>query len=95
MIGSPPFASASQCADCPSDCLEACFNNAIAPAPEGGVRIQADDCAGCGACIPACAFGLIRLQSGVAQIVPPNHRPQTPQNRAPERVRPPSSPTVE
>jgi Fe-S-cluster-containing hydrogenase component 2 len=77
--------SASLCATCPADCLEACFNDAIS-AVAGGVRIATDDCAGCGACIPACDFELIRLRDGVAHIVSPEILKPASQGRAPVRV---------
>ncbi|MCW2285595.1 Fe-S-cluster-containing hydrogenase component 2 [Rhodoblastus acidophilus] len=63
-----PVSAPSQCAACAADCLEACFNDAIVAAERGGVEILEDNCAGCGACVPACDFGLIRLQDGVAQF---------------------------
>ncbi|MCW2318148.1 Fe-S-cluster-containing hydrogenase component 2 [Rhodoblastus acidophilus] len=63
--------AASPCAGCPADCLEACFNDAISAAEDGGVRILADNCAGCGACVPVCEPGLIQLHDGIARIVQP------------------------
>ena len=63
-----------ECDTCAADCLEACFNDAIVSAAGQGVRIDVANCAGCGACIPACANGFIRLHDGVAHIVVPNSR---------------------
>ena len=80
--------AAPQCDACPADCLDACFNDAIVALAGGGVRIEAGNCAGCGACIPSCEFGLIRLQDGVACIVFPNGQPRTPEISAPGRVCP-------
>jgi Fe-S-cluster-containing hydrogenase component 2 len=57
------------CADCDRDCLEACFNDAIAALPDGGVELVSTSCAGCGACIPSCDRGYIRLAGGVACFV--------------------------
>jgi Fe-S-cluster-containing dehydrogenase component len=57
------------CADCDRDCLEACFNDAIAALPDGGVELDSINCAGCGACIPSCDRGHIRLVHGVACFV--------------------------
>jgi Fe-S-cluster-containing hydrogenase component 2 len=57
------------CADCARDCLEACFNEAIAALPLGGVELDSMRCAGCGACIPACDRDRIRLAHGVASFV--------------------------
>lgn len=57
------------CTACPGDCLDACFNDAIASVA-GAVRIDAANCAGCGACLPACNLGHIRLEHGVALLVP-------------------------
>ena len=57
------------CADCDRDCLEACFNDAIAALPDGGVKLDSISCAGCGACIPSCDRGHIRLVDGVACFV--------------------------
>jgi formate dehydrogenase iron-sulfur subunit len=94
MAGSPTSippeqaSTGSQCEDCSADCLDACFNDAIVAVAGGGVRIEPDDCAGCGACIPACAFGIIGLQDGVARIVAANDRPSTPEFGAPRRVCP-------
>jgi Fe-S-cluster-containing hydrogenase component 2 len=94
MVGFPSLippeqaATGSQCGACPADCLEACFNDAIVAVAGEGVQIQAADCAGCGACIPACEFGFIRLQGGVARIVFPNDRPGTPEIGAPNPVSP-------
>ena len=80
-MSSPSLAPTEQapdsvCGACPADCLDACFNEAIV-ATGDGVRIQGDHCAGCGACIPACAFGFIRLQAGVARILFPKNTPRT------------------
>jgi formate dehydrogenase iron-sulfur subunit len=94
MAGSPSLippeqaSTASQCEDCPADCLDACFNDAIIAVAAGGVQILTDDCAGCGACIPACEFGLIHLQDGVARIVAAHDRPRTPEIGAPGRACP-------
>lgn len=57
------------CAGCDRDCLEACFNDAIAALPDGGVKLVSISCAGCGACIPSCDRGHIRLVGGVACFV--------------------------
>ncbi|MBB4199766.1 hypothetical protein CCR94_23945 [Rhodoblastus sphagnicola] len=92
MIGSPSQTqteqpSAAQCDACPADCLDACFNEAIVAASGGGVEIEAANCAGCGACVPACEFGFIRLHDGVARIVFPEGKPNTPESspsRAPQ-----------
>jgi Fe-S-cluster-containing hydrogenase component 2 len=75
MVGSPSLApvetasAEAHCQACPGDCLEACFNDAIVSVAGEGVRILEDNCAGCGACIPACEFGFIRRYDGVAHIV--------------------------
>ncbi len=57
------------CAGCDRDCLEACFNDAIAALPGVGVELVSLRCAGCGACIPSCDRGHIRLARGVACFV--------------------------
>ena len=57
------------CTDCDRDCLEACFNDAIAALPDGGVTLDSISCAGCGACIPSCDRGHICLVGGVACFV--------------------------
>jgi len=57
------------CARCARDCLEACFNDAIAALPGDGVTLLSLRCAGCGACIPACDRGHIHLAEGVARFV--------------------------
>jgi len=64
------------CGACPADCLDACFNEAIVLVVGEGVRVQADSCAGCGACIPVCEFGFIRLHDGIARVVFPEGKPQ-------------------
>ena len=56
------------CLACSGDCLDACFNDAITTASGGGVTIRADSCAGCGACLPVCVRGFIRLYQGVARF---------------------------
>ncbi len=63
------FRCSDGCADCDRDCLEACFNDAIAALPDEGVELNSIRCAGCGACIPACDRGHIRLANGVASFV--------------------------
>ncbi len=57
------------CAECASDCLQACFNDAIAALPQRGVELVPFRCAGCGARIPACDLGHIRLADGVASFI--------------------------
>lgn len=57
------------CNACAGDCLETCFNDAIQSASTGGVFVDAARCAGCGACIPVCGLGLLRLDQGVARII--------------------------
>jgi Fe-S-cluster-containing dehydrogenase component len=54
------------CGACAGDCIDACFNDAIRTVAGGGVVIDPANCAGCGACIPACDLALIRLEQGVA-----------------------------
>jgi|GEM_PF-4558418 len=65
----PLSADAEVCGECDGECAEACFNDAIQPVAGNGFQIQAINCAGCGACIPACLFNYIRLEQGVARLV--------------------------
>jgi len=58
----------STCQACPGECVDACFNDAIVRVGAEGVAILEQNCAGCGACVPACALGLIRLRHGVARF---------------------------
>jgi MinD superfamily P-loop ATPase len=73
-MSQPPSFSASPdvladaCAACGGECLECCFNDAIVFEAGVGYRVVEDNCAGCGACIPACAHGLIEVWQGVATI---------------------------
>jgi len=81
MIASPSLAStnhlsAEPCGSCPADCLDVCFNEAIVLVAGEGVRVQVDNCAGCGACIPVCEFGFIRLHDGIARVVFPEGKPR-------------------
>jgi Fe-S-cluster-containing dehydrogenase component len=50
-------------------CVDACPVEAITKRPDGVVLIDADLCNGCMACIPACPFGVIRLntEKGIAE----------------------------
>lgn len=48
-----------QCEDAP--CIDACPQDAIGRDDSGVVRINEDDCIGCGACVEACPFGAIWL----------------------------------
>ena len=42
------------------DCLAACPEQAIMRGQDGIVTIDADICTGCGKCIPACSWGMVR-----------------------------------
>ncbi len=49
------------CFQCPKpDCLEACPQEAIAKNESGVVVIDGEECDGCGACVEACPYGMIR-----------------------------------
>ena len=65
----PPLSGAHICDACQGDCRESCFNDAIVADAGNGVRILAENCAGCGACVAVCDLGHIRLEHGVARIV--------------------------
>jgi Fe-S-cluster-containing hydrogenase component 2 len=56
------------CNECDGACLVSCFNDAITYEQAHGYRVIEDNCAGCGACIPACDPGFISLEAGVACI---------------------------
>lgn len=64
----PSQAMSEICNACPGDCLDACFNDAIV-ATAGGIGIDELNCAGCGACLPACNLGHIHLEQGVARLI--------------------------
>ncbi|WP_295443753.1 hypothetical protein [uncultured Thiodictyon sp.] len=60
---------AGQCCDrCPGDCADACFNEAIERLPGRGVRLLADYCAGCGACLPLCDLQRLTLKQGCVRL---------------------------
>jgi Fe-S-cluster-containing hydrogenase component 2 len=65
----PRVPPADACADCPTVCAEACFNDAIT---RTGVSISIDAarCAGCGGCIGACRHARIVLARGIARLRP-------------------------
>lgn len=44
-------------------CARACPTGALAHREGGGVRLAADLCTACGACLPSCPFGAIQLDS--------------------------------
>lgn len=48
-----------QCEDAP--CIEACPQSAISKDESGTVRVDEEDCIGCGACTEVCPFGAIWL----------------------------------
>ena len=58
----------SPCDGCAGECLACCFNDAIVFEPGLGYRVVEENCAGCGACIPACEYELIHVARGVASI---------------------------
>lgn len=55
------------CLPCKGACVAACFNEAIAWI-NGKGQIDEDLCAGCGACISSCEYGLIGMDKGVARV---------------------------
>lgn len=55
------------CIACPTDCAEACFNDAVRRVGEA-IHIDAGRCAGCGACVGTCRNGLIAIVQGVARF---------------------------
>lgn len=64
------FAAGEQtCIACAGACADACFSGAIQPTADGSFKIAAEDCAGCGGCVSACAFQKIRLAGGIARLV--------------------------
>jgi Fe-S-cluster-containing hydrogenase component 2 len=64
----PDSTPGALCAACAGECLACCFNDAIVFAPGLGYRVVEENCAGCGACMPACEHGLIDVRQGVARI---------------------------
>jgi Fe-S-cluster-containing dehydrogenase component len=54
------------CAGCESRaCLESCPCEALAVEPRRGtVRVDADRCSGCGACVSACPWQVLQLRAG-------------------------------
>ena len=64
----PASLPTTPCAECAGECLACCFNDAIVFEPGSGYRVVEDNCAGCGACIPACEYELIHVARGVASI---------------------------
>jgi len=59
------FSAPSVCFQCKRpDCLEACPEQAITKTADGIVVVDADICTGCGACVPACAWGMIAKHPG-------------------------------
>lgn len=55
------------CDACPGDCVDACFNDALI-AVDGAVSVHDERCAGCGACLGACALEYLRLEHGVIRL---------------------------
>jgi Fe-S-cluster-containing hydrogenase component 2 len=59
------FSAPSVCFQCPKpECLEACPEEAISKNAAGVVLVDAAKCDGCGACVPACPYGMIEQYPG-------------------------------
>ena len=58
----PIFNTAIPCRKCEKPiCEKACPRDALHPKEDGTIEINKDKCDGCGWCIEACEFGVIRL----------------------------------
>jgi Fe-S-cluster-containing hydrogenase component 2 len=64
----PSDAVSEACVICGGECLVSCFNDAIVFTSDKGYQVLEDNCAGCGACMPACESGFLVLDGGVARI---------------------------
>jgi Fe-S-cluster-containing hydrogenase component 2 len=64
----PADVFAEACVACRGECLASCFNDAIEFRSGEGYQVVENNCAGCGACIPACGSGFIFLDRGIARI---------------------------
>lgn len=61
--------SSDVCKHCSSAaCLEVCPTGALFRTEFGTVVVQADVCNGCGACVPACPFGVIDQRAGDGRV---------------------------
>ena len=61
--------SSDVCKHCSSAaCLEVCPTGALFRSEFGTVVVQADICNGCGACVPACPFGVIDQRKGDGRV---------------------------
>jgi formate dehydrogenase iron-sulfur subunit len=57
------------CKHCSSAaCLDVCPTGALFRTEFGSVVVQADVCNGCGYCVPACPFGVIRRREGDGRV---------------------------